>query len=100
MNAQTIITENADLLFSLKLQAQRDMARWPQYAGHFDGYRLCRVKRRIKTKMGLAFEKGEIAIFKDGRASDGVDDGIAVVVYSASNRCDTGVFAKDVEVLG
>lgn len=43
-------------------QANQDNAAWPQYAGLFDNYILVRLKRDVRTKMGLAFEKGEVAI--------------------------------------
>lgn len=37
-------------------------AEYPQYDGFFAEARLVRVGRKIRTKGGLAFEKGELAI--------------------------------------
>jgi hypothetical protein len=56
---------NVDLQATLKhLQstATQQVAQWPQYAGHFSGYALVRIKSEVKTKAGLAFTSGEYAI--------------------------------------
>ncbi len=42
-----------------------DHADYPQYDGHWDGWRLCRITSDIKTKGGHAFTKGDLAICND-----------------------------------
>lgn len=80
----------------LKALANAQNARWPQYAGHFENYVPVRIKRRIVTKMGLAFEKGELAI---ARPLPNADNDKTRTVYSTRNKIDTSIFAKDIEVL-
>jgi hypothetical protein len=79
----------------LKRRAAAQMAQYPQYAGHFNKYVLCRVKRDVKTKMGLAFSKGEVAICKPQDWS-----GSSVVVWSMRNAIDTHIPSYDVQILG
>lgn len=68
-------------------QADRDMAQWPQYKGYFDNYRLVQVTRKVKTKLGVAFEEGDVAIAIESR--DPMD--CAITVYSFRNKCNTTV---------
>lgn len=82
----------------LKTKAAADMAQWPQYKGHFDGYQLARVKRSVKTKMGLAFEAGEVVIAVKA-AFQFPGHPASVTAYSARNKCDTGLTSRDVEWL-
>jgi len=77
----------------LKTLAARAVAQYPQYAGHFDGYVAVRIKRDVRTKMGLAFEKGEIAIAQPTADADGFR-----TVWSVKNKVDTSVRASHVEV--
>jgi hypothetical protein len=86
----------------LKTLAAAQVAQYPQYAGHFDGYVLVKVKKTVKTKMGLAFESGEVAIAKP--TTETIEDGRykgkqTMTVWSIRNKCDTSVFAADVEVI-
>lgn len=76
----------------LKNLAASTVSQYPQYAGHFAGYEMCRVKRDVRTKMGLAFRKGEIVIGKRG-----ADHAEFLTLWSYSNRIDTSVRARDVE---
>lgn len=89
------MNNTADSLRIRKAQAEADMAQWPQYKGHFDRYRLVRVTRKVKTKLGVAFEKGDIAIALE--AAHPCD--YAVTVYSFRNKCDTGLTPDCVEWL-
>jgi hypothetical protein len=77
----------------LKELAARTVAQYPQYANHFDGYVAVRIKRDIRTKMGLAFQKGEIAIGRPAAEGD------YRTVWSAKNKVDTSVRASHVEVV-
>jgi hypothetical protein len=78
----------------LILAASVAMHAYPQYRGRFQAYRLCRVKRDVVTKAGLAFQAGELAIVSPQRTDLG-----SCLVWSARNRIDTAVSAADVEAL-
>jgi hypothetical protein len=86
-------------------EAARKHAQYPQYEGHWDGdeWYVVRLKRAVRTKMGQAFEKGELTIARDlddrervGDRSQGSD---SVCAYSLSNGIDTWVRREWVEVL-
>lgn len=88
-------------LTSLVATAAAQVARYPQYEDHFADYRLVRVTCDVKTKMGLAFARGEFAI-----ATEKKDDlpglpssGRYVTVWSRRNKVDTSVRVADVEWL-
>jgi hypothetical protein len=102
------IPEEADMATptreSLISQAEADHAEWPQYQGHFDAYVLVRIRRKIKTKMGVAFEKGEIAIAKPKGRTEKIGGYADLTldsrtVYSVRNKCDTAIFASDIEAV-
>ena len=92
-----------DAIRVLREMADLDHSQYPQYEGHWDGWDLCQVNRRVRTKMGLAFTKGELAIFtvyeepESPLGQDGID---RVVVYSTRNKCDTVLQAKDITKIG
>lgn len=95
---------NVDLHATLKhLQntALEQVAQWPQYAGHFSGYRLVKIKSEVKTKAGLAFTRGEYALAT--KRSDELpglpSSGRFVTVWSRRNKIDTSVRATEVEWL-
>lgn len=98
-------TNQTDLpmtLQSLKMLAASQVAKYPQYAGHFDNYRLARIKRDIRTKMGLAFIRGEyvIAVERKAEVWNGVEVLPAgVTAWSRRNSCDTYIRAAHVEWL-
>jgi hypothetical protein len=90
----------AEALAALKADAERTHAQYPQYKGHWDNYRLCRVKKTIKTKMGVAFEKGDLAIMVEFEGSDIAPQlKGSLTVYSQRNGIDnTGLrLHRDVE---
>lgn len=90
---------SATVLANLVAQAQADMAKYPQYKGHFAGYVLVRIERTITTKMGVAFRAGEMAIaapVTHESVSAAGKAGRFATVYSHSNRCDTSVPADSV----
>lgn len=67
------------------------LAAYPQYAGCHDGpeWTLIRVSRVVKTKMGQAFERGEIALARPSNDDDlrvGLDGWHA---WSPANRIHT-----------
>lgn len=93
---------NADLsatFESLKSIAATQISQYPQYKGHFTIYRLVRVKREVKTKMGLAFASGEYAIATPVRDElpNLPSSGRFVTVWSRRNKIDTSVRTTDVE---
>jgi hypothetical protein len=47
---------------ALQEKAAARVAKYPQYVGHFDGYKIVRILKQIKTKSGIAFDKDEFAI--------------------------------------
>lgn len=85
----------------LTVQAAEQVKLYPQYRGHFDAYRVVQITKLVKTKMGLAFEKGEMAIarpeIRHFFRPDGTQ-GLSVTVWSMKNRCDVSVPAKHVEI--
>lgn len=84
---------------SLKATAAAQVAQYPQYAGHFANYRLVRIKRDVKTKLGLAFARGEyaIGIIHRDALPNLPSSGKSVTVWSRRNGVDTSVRATDVE---
>lgn len=81
-------------------------ANFPQYKGHWDDFVLVRVTATIKTVLGLAFGKGEIALAaKERHLGTGMvngffcDDIPSLTVYSVRNECDTIISPAKVEYL-
>jgi hypothetical protein len=69
---------------------------WPQYEGHFEDYTcLVRIKHRVRTKMGVAFEPGDYAITNAKMVQPGY-----LTVYSLRNGIDTSVSVFHYEVIG
>lgn len=90
-----------DALAALKADAERAHASYPQYAGYWDSHFLGRVKRTVRTKMGVAFEKGDLALVGEYEAPESIE-GLKVSCfscYSNRNGCETVLRKKDVEVL-
>lgn len=73
--------------------AEAATAQYPQYRGHWDGpeWTLIRLKRRVKTKLGVAFEEGEIALATLRAAEPEYDLPEAWTAWSVSNRINTSV---------
>jgi hypothetical protein len=78
-------------------QAEQDNAQWPQYKGHWRGdeWVLVKIKRRIRTKLGVAFEKGDVTIAK---RDESVEHKGFFTAYSLRNKIDTSVPENAVEV--
>lgn len=82
--------------------ARSQVSHYPQYADYFDGWIEVRVCKRVKTKLGEAFEKDELAIARpEIRKVTGMDGvtRLFVTVWSISNQCATSVEFNDVEIL-
>jgi hypothetical protein len=86
---------------SLKAVAIAQVAQYPQYKNHFASYRLVRILRDVKTKMGLAFTRGEYALATEKKDElPGLpSSGKFVTVWSRRNQIDTSVRVTDVEWL-
>ncbi len=81
--------------------AEQATSQYPQYRGHWNECKLVRIKRTIKTKLGVAFIKGEVSVAQD--AGKGLLPQYAaelagcVSVWSKSNKVDTVLKLKDIE---
>lgn len=74
--------------------------RFPQFVGHFEGWAIVRVGRTVKTKLGVAFEAGDVTLARFESAAERLDGGKATwVAFSFRNRCDTSIGTRSVEVL-
>jgi len=94
------------LLVASKAAARAAHEDFPQYNGYWDGpeWVLVRMNRRVKTKMGVAFEKGEVALArKTPKEPDSANLSPAAraelnkpswEAYSVSNRCNTRLSVK------
>lgn len=100
------MTDLKEMKTILKMAAAAQVQKYPQYRGHFDDYVLVRARKDIKSKLGRAFKKDEVAIarpvvYVDQRTLPG---GLAkvyntIVVWSMSNRCDTHVIMDDIQFI-
>lgn len=94
------------ILVALRSAARAAHEDFPQYCGYWDGpeWVLVRMSRRVKTKMGVAFEKGEVALArrspKEPNSSSLSPAARAELnkpsweAYSVRNRCNTIVAVK------
>ena len=78
---------------AIAAEAQRAHARWPQYAGHWetDEWRVVRVTRRVRTKLGVAFEAGDLTILRIEPPDERFGLPALHMAYSWRNRCDTAI---------
>lgn len=82
----------------LKLRAAEKVAQYPQYSGHWEGWRVGQVTRRVKTKMGVAFEAGDLALVAPERQRYQTRG--YVTAYSERNQIDTSIPESAVTLLG
>lgn len=92
-------------------EAQARHAQYPQYEGHWTGdeWVVVRVTKTIRTKMGVAFEQGDLSIARRETRTERVAPRGAFLpyeqwpekefatVYSRRNGIDTSVPARHVE---
>ncbi len=69
--------------------------KYPQYVGHFDAYVPVLVLSDVRTKMGLAFQKGEIALAAP--ISKSIFGDYYRTVYSLRNNVDTRILKGDMK---
>jgi len=85
-----------------KARAARTLAKYPQYRGHFDNYILVQINRQIKTKFGIAFEKGDYAIARPATSRPEFGSRMTWefrTVWSDRNNIDTSVPEKYLTVV-
>jgi hypothetical protein len=90
---------------ALITEAAAAHAQYPQYAGHWDTWRVAEVTRPVRTKMGQAFRANELALVAPETSTDRVcpKGSLAdyadwpmvefATAYSRSNGIDTAVRA-------
>lgn len=83
----------------IRALAEREHKGFPQYKGHWDGWALCRIGRRVKTKLGVAFEPGDLAICHRSEFRF-PDAPWTVTAYSIRNAVNTSVDNSAVEIFG
>lgn len=84
----TLPRETIDrLVKEYRYLAEAAHAQYPQYQGHWSGpeWVLVQVVRKVRTKLGVAFEKWDLAIAK----RDTLEGKSVWSVYSTKNRVDT-----------
>lgn len=98
---QDRINQDLELTFA-KLEAAAelrvDATRFPQYRGHFAGWKVVRVPRTIRTKMGLAFEAGDLTIACWQPRNERHDTPATWFAFSFRDGCTTAIGRSVVEV--
>lgn len=74
---------------------QMMVPRYPQYARHWDGYLLGRVKRNIVTKGGECFLNGDWVLYRPNANIISISDYFSV--WSFRNMCDVSVHYSDLQ---
>lgn len=95
------MTHNIDIkktFEALLSTAAAQVAQYPQYASHFRGYILARVKRDVITKAGLAFKRGEYVLAAPKVAVPRLPSTREFhTAWSRRNAVDTSILAADLE---
>lgn len=87
---------------SLIAKAKEQVKQYPQYDKLFDNCVVVKIRKNIKTKMGLAFEKDEITLAEPSVRSFIDLNGkrrTMMTVWSYKNRIHTSINAKDVVII-
>lgn len=90
MPKSTSLNAEFDLV-KMRAAAAAAMSQWFQYNGRFDAMIPVRIKKSIRTKMGQAFDKSEIAIADAAPNDDG-----SRTVWSVKNTVLTRLLPKDI----
>lgn len=99
---------------TLRASAEAAHVQYPQYAGHWDAWLVGTVTKRIRTKRGVAFERGDqVLVSPEVRAERVIPRGPDKFLpyeqwpvkqfrtcYSARNSCDTSVPVEHVRMGG
>lgn len=83
--------------YTIRDEANATHAAFPQYAGRWDGpeWKLYIVRKKIQTKMGTAFLRGEVVLAKEENIP-GI--GARIVAYSRTTKIETVLQMKDVTI--
>src|SRR5262245_39123519 len=70
--------------------------KYPQYEGHWrtPDWRPVRLKKRVRSKMGVAFEPGDVTVARRYEREGPLG---GILAYSFRNRIDTAVNPAHVE---
>jgi len=89
-------SSQADLRLTLEevetlAECRVDADRFPQYLGAFSGRAVVRLRRKVRTKMGVAFERGDLTIARWEPADERFGIPAGWVAFSFRNGIDTSV---------
>ena len=81
--------------------AEERHAHYPQYDGHWSGpgWVLVKIGRKVRTKMGDAFEMADVTLAHPSEPMPG-DDREFWTAYSIRNAIDTAVIADRIRPIG
>lgn len=82
------LDQTKDIIRSL---AAKEHAAYPQYEGHWDTWRLARITNRVRTKLGTAFEPGDIVLAAPENRPIWAGSITYRSCYSVRNGIDTAV---------
>ena len=88
----------------LLAQAEAEHAQYPQYKNFWNLWVVGTVKKDVKTKLGLAFRKGDRVLvqpeIRDSRGQSFARRStfLSVTAYSFRNKCNTSVWLTDIDV--
>jgi hypothetical protein len=80
----------------LKADAELAHEMYPQYRNHWDGWSVGVMRRRVETKMGVAFEAGDLVLVKPRDSYHFRITTFEDTAYSWRNGIDTRVSITDV----
>lgn len=97
----------SSLAATLRAEAAEAHAAYRQYDGYWDGWRVAEITKRVRTKLGVAFEAGDLVLVspdtrdekiptRGGEPYEQWPERTFATAYSRRNKCNTGVFAEDV----
>lgn len=72
---------------------------YPQYRGHWDGWTLAKIRRRIDTKAGVCFEPGDVVLVAPRQRWRTLIVDASDTVYSVRVGSDVAVTYWDIERL-
>ena len=81
--------QSAAVMRALIDQAKAQVEGFPQYANSFDDVRVVRVTKRLTTKLGVAFEPGDLVLMTSA-ASPTLGNEFATC-WSFRNKCHTSI---------
>jgi len=68
-------------------------AAYRQYDGHWSGerWKLGVIDRRVRTRMGTAFERGDVVLYRDHEPHRDGTEAVHLTAYSVRNGVDTAL---------